>query len=417
MPINYSAWGAPATLGEAFLKAYQEAQAHKMQQNIKEDQAAAARGLLADRMASIPGVTQQGLQGAVERIMPAQQNKFPAFNPLGDLISSFGGGNVEPKPEPMPLPKSEPQDQILGPGISGKPLEQEQLESSNIAPQGGNLPPVSGFMSTSKVFEPGQPSLKQQADLSEKMALEDQRQGHRKELVKNPASSASYASTRGYAMLDKVVADPIAKRRLSSVEPALQTHNAIVDLYNAYHSGDEKTARGLADTLYTQIASAASRHESFSPYFQSNMPSINNIPAIYEAARRLAAAEQNKLVSGSQAAPSDVARVEFAANYPTLSDQAQTAQGKFDRITHTLIMPAITGLKRIVSPYKNWKSNPQIPLIAQDYENMLNYLEKEVTSRVKNVQGYNAGTEQNVMPQPSQSTGPKVLAVREKGQP
>jgi hypothetical protein len=233
----------------------------------------------------------------------------------------------------------------------------------------------------------------------------------KKALLSAPPKTNAQAG-RGYMSLVNVVADPQDRRRLTSVEPAIQTHNSLVDLYNAYHSGDQAKTRSIADTLYSQLQIAGAKNDNLSPYFQNNMPSRDNVPAIYEAARKLAAAEQNKLVSGSIMSPSDIGRKEFAENYPALSAMPQTAQGQFDNITRTLVLPAMTGLRTKVQGYKNWKSNPMIPAIAGDYENMLNGLIDQTNKRIKNVEGWSPGTDASgIMPQPSGEI--KIKAVRE----
>lgn len=173
--------------------------------------------------------------------------------------------------------------------------------------------------------------------------------------------------------------------RLSAVEPAVETHNTLVDLWNAYQSKDLNGQSQAANKLLTIMRSEAARNPNVSAWVQSQNPDPKNIPAMYEMSKRFAAAETNKLISGSIATPSEEGLNERVNMYPALTDSPTKAQQNFNTITSTQILGGIRGIK---DKMNIWKEIPDVAPYATGFQKGLENYETQATKRIHNIQGF-----------------------------
>lgn len=172
--------------------------------------------------------------------------------------------------------------------------------------------------------------------------------------------------------------------RLSAIEPAIETHNMLVDLWNAYNEKDANGMSLASNKLMTIMREEASKNPALSVWFQSQKPDPKNIPAMYETAKRFAAAETNKLISGSIATPSEEGMEERARMYPALGVAPSKAQNDFNVVTSTQILGGIKGIKEKMDI---WKHMPDIAPYAEGFQKGLEDVERRSISKIKNIQG------------------------------
>lgn len=155
--------------------------------------------------------------------------------------------------------------------------------------------------------------------------------------------------------------------RLSSVDNAVNLHNALVDLHQAYW--DMKG--GDVNKALTVLQSKAANNDYLRSYIGSIGNDPENIVPIYNQARRMAGGELFKLTTGTTAMPTEDAIHENMKNYADLSMNPEQAQPLFNLATDTQIMPAITNLKGKVILNRNKQTGQfSVPELGSLYQNL-----------------------------------------------
>lgn len=143
---------------------------------------------------------------------------------------------------------------------------------------------------------------------------------------------------RGMASLLRGVLNPQEQAKLDALPSAMAAHNRLVDILQAYNQ-----ASGNAGVATRLIQQKASSDPTYSSLAQSIGGDPTKLAAIYNSTARQLAAEQFKIVNGSNAAPPEDAIMHNMASYPVLGDSNQVAAEKLNTLIDTQIRPSMQG--------------------------------------------------------------------------
>lgn len=191
---------------------------------------------------------------------------------------------------------------------------------------------------------------------------------------------------RGMSALLKGVLNGQEQSRVDTLPGALAIHNNLVDVWQATNK-----ANGDAGVTTKLLQGMAANNPALSAYAQEIGGDPNKLTAVYHSMVRQAAAEQYKLVNGSNAAPSEEAISHNSASYPALTDSPDVAAAKFNTLNETQIRPSMMGP---IGRLETFKDPTTGAYPVRMYQTVHDNLQKQLDSfgtKVKGLQGFKQG--------------------------
>ena len=381
MPINYGAWGAPATFANSLMEGLKESRQQQAMMAQKSQAQDVADSLEAQRLSGI--------------------NTPEAKQRVQFLTAGLNARHAQPTQQPMNAQVEQPKEQVdqnvMGP-----------TDAELKAPIGavGSLPVGKGSTFGAGEADSGM-SLKDESELARQKALQLNANG-----LKTKGLASGNQIPRGLAtLLSKSGLTMQESNKIDSLPSAINIHKQIIDVIEAYGNNDPSVAQATVNKYIAQ-------HPTVSPFFQSYKANPNNQAALYDALTRMGAIEQYKLQLGSQATPNEDAIKENQSMYPTLGEVAAKSPNvaqKLNALVDTTIRPAVEGPMNRISLMRDAQGNFPAPILGTIYNN-LNGQIRGLEEKVKTLKGYsqqggmmNIPAAQSGMPQDMKALAQQAL--------
>ena len=275
--------------------------------------------------------------------------------------------------------------QALNGGISGSQnllaeilgQMRERRMSSPASAVYGSEAPANTMMTRDQVVQ----ALESRDRMKQMMALADLRYGganatkediakqqiaSREKIAQMPKPQNQNGVDRGAAMMLGKYFTTSDSNRMTNVKNALDVHNALVDLQQAYQDG----THGDPNKMMTILQSKAAQNPILANYVGSIGQDPSNIIPVYGALRRQAAIEVYKLSTGSTMAPDEKAVNANMAMYPDLGQDPIKSNALLATTAETQLLPIVTGLHNKLGLAKDPKTGAfPIKQISDLYEN------------------------------------------------
>ena len=352
MPINYGAWGAPATFANSLMQGLKDA---RQQQALM-----AQKGQAQDVSDSLEMQRLAGVQ------TPEAKQR------VRELGMALNARHALPMPTNQQTEGNQP--------IQENPNVMGPTDAELKAPIGavGSLPVGKGSTFGAGEADSGM-SLKDESELARQKALQLNANG-----LKTKGLASGNQIPRGLAtLLSKSGLTMQESNKIDSLPSAINIHNQIIDAIGAYGNNDPSVAQATVNKYIAQ-------HPTVSPFFQSYKANPNNQAALYDALTRMGAIEQYKLQLGSQATPNEDAIKENQSMYPSLGEIAAKSPNvaqKLNALVDTTIRPAVEGPMNRISLMRDAQGNFPAPILETIYNN-LNGQISGLEKKVKTLKGY-----------------------------